>query len=129
MIGQGRSDWGTTYNNGNTGGEVNHTLTTNEIPAHNHTGSANTSGSTHTHDLTMQASHGKSGNGGVPRFSDGDIWSANKTKTLSAAGSHTHNVTINNAGGGQPHNNMQPYLVVYMWKKNGINKTKKVNIF
>ena len=100
MIGQGRSDWGTTYNNGNTGGEVNHTLTTNEIPAHNHTGSANTSGS-----------------GGVPRFSDGDIWSANKTKTLSAAGSHTHNVTINNAGGGQPHNNMQPYLVVHMWKR------------
>lgn len=117
LLAQGRSDWGTTYNNGNTGGEVNHTLTTNEIPAHNHTGSANTSGSTHTHDLTMQASHGKSGNGGVPRFSDGDIWSANKTKTLSAAGSHTHNVTINNAGGGQPHNNMQPYLVVHMWKR------------
>ena len=117
LIGQGRSDWGTTYNNGNTGGEVNHTLTTNEIPAHNHTGSANTSGSTHTHDLTMQASHGKSGNGGVPRFSDGDVWSANKTKTLSAAGTHTHNISINNTGGSQPHNNMQPYLVVYMWKR------------
>ena len=117
LLAQGRADWGTTYNVNNTGGEVNHTLTQNEMPVHNHSGSANTSGSTHTHDLTMQASHGKSGNGGVPRFSDGDVWSANKTKTLSAAGSHTHNVSINNAGGGQPHNNMQPYLVVYMWKR------------
>lgn len=28
----------------------------------------------------MPASHGKSGNGGIPRFSDGDVWSNNKTK-------------------------------------------------
>lgn len=117
LLAQGRSDWGTTYNVNNTGGETTHTLTQNEMPVHGHTGTANTSGSTHTHDLTMQASHGKSGNGGVPRFSDGDVWSANKTKTLSAAGSHTHNISINNAGGGQAHNNMQPYLVVYMWKR------------
>ena len=117
LLAQGRSDWGTTYNVNNTGGETTHTLTQNEMPVHSHTGTANTSGSTHTHDLTMQASHGKSGNGGVPRFSDGDVWSANKTKTLSAAGSHTHNISINNAGGGQAHNNMQPYLVVYMWKR------------
>lgn len=117
LLAQGRSNWGTTYNVNNTGGEVSHTLTQNEMPIHSHSGSANTSGSTHTHTLTMQASHGKSGNGGVPRFSDGDVWSANKTATLSAAGSHTHAVSINNAGGGQAHNNMQPYLVVYMWKR------------
>lgn len=34
----------------------------------------------HTHEITMPASHGKSGNGGIPRFSDGDVWSNNKTK-------------------------------------------------
>ncbi|MDY3873891.1 MAG: phage tail protein [Megamonas funiformis] len=34
----------------------------------------------HTHEITMPASHGKAGNGGIPRFSDGDVWSNNKTK-------------------------------------------------
>lgn len=117
LLAQGTSTWGVNYSAGSTGGEDKHTLTTNESAPHNHTGSATTSGSTHTHALTMQASHGKSGNGGVPRFSDGDIWSDYKTQNLSAAGEHSHAITINNSGGGQAHNNMQPYLSVYMWKR------------
>lgn len=117
LLAQGTSTWGVNYSAGSTGGEDKHTLTINESAPHNHTGSATTSGSTHTHALTMQASHGKSGNGGVPRFSDGDIWSGYKTQNLSAAGEHSHAITINNSGGGQAHNNMQPYLSVYMWKR------------
>lgn len=117
LLAQGTSTWGVNYSAGSTGGEDKHTLTINESAPHNHTGSATTSGSTHTHALTMQASHGKSGNGGVPRFSDGDIWSGYKTQNLSAAGEHSHAITINNSGGGQAHNNMQPYLAVYMWKR------------
>lgn len=117
LLAQGTSTWGVNYSAGSTGGEDKHTLTVSESASHNHTGSATTSGSTHTHALTMQASHGKSGNGGVPRFSDGDIWSDYKTQNLSAAGEHSHAITINNSGGGQAHNNMQPYLSVYMWKR------------
>lgn len=117
LLAQGTSTWGVNYSAGGTGGEDKHTLTVSESAPHNHTGSATTSGSTHTHALTMQASHGKSGNGGVPRFSDGDVWSPYKTQNLSAAGEHSHAITINNSGGGQAHNNMQPYLSVYMWKR------------
>lgn len=117
LLAQGTSTWGVNYSAGSTGGEDKHTLTVSESASHNHTGSATTSGSTHTHALTMQASHGKSGNGGVPRFSDGDVWSGYKTQNLSAAGEHSHAITINNSGGGQAHNNMQPYLSVYMWKR------------
>lgn len=117
LLAQGTSTWGVNYSAGGTGGEDKHTLTVNESAPHNHTGSATTSGSTHTHALTMQASHGESGNGGVPRFSDGDVWSPYKTQNLSAAGEHSHTITINNSGGGQAHNNMQPYLSVYMWKR------------
>lgn len=117
LLAQGTSTWGVNYSAGSTGGEDKHTLTVSESAPHNHTGSATTSGSTHTHALTMRASHGKSGNGGVPRFSDGDMWSPYKTQNLSAAGEHSHAITINNSGGGQAHNNMQPYLSVYMWKR------------
>lgn len=117
LLAQGTSTWGVNYSAGSTGGEDKHTLTLNESASHNHTGTTTTSGSTHTHALTMQASHGKSGNGGVPRFSDGDVWSEYKTQNLSAAGEHSHAITINNSGGGQAHNNMQPYLSVYMWKR------------
>ena len=117
LLAQGTSTWGANYSAGSTGGEDKHTLTVSESAPHNHTGNATTSGSTHTHALTMRASHGKSGNGGVPRFGDGDIWSDYKTQNLSAAGEHSHAITINNSGGGQAHNNMQPYLSVYMWKR------------
>lgn len=117
LLAQGTSDWKIDYPAGSTGGEATHTLILNEIAPHNHIGSVTKSGSTHTHALTMQASHGKSGNGGVPRFSDGDVWSGYKTQNLSSAGEHEHAITINNSGGGKPHNNMQPYLVVYMWKR------------
>lgn len=117
LLAQGTSTWGVNYSAGSTGGEDKHTLTVSESAPHNHTGNATTSGSTHTHALTMRASHGKDGNGGVPRFGDGDVWSDYKTQNLSAAGEHSHAITINNSGGGQAHNNMQPYLSVYMWKR------------
>lgn len=56
-------------------------------------------------------------------FDASDGWSGSTssngshTHTLSvnSGGSHTH--TINNAGGGGEHENMPPYLSVYMWKR------------
>lgn len=120
LIAQGRADWGITYNNGNTGGEATHKLTVNESASHNHTGSANTTGSTHTHTLSLEQRHGKDGAWQTTAFfSNGDTGTKGQrvSASLSAAGAHTHNISINNTGGNQPHNNMQPYLVVYMWKR------------
>lgn len=115
LLAQGKSDWGTTYNAGSTGGEATHTLTVGEIPNHNHTGSINTAGE-HTHSLTLKALWGDgngSGNGWAGDTRDG----GRRTNTFSTVGNHTHTVTINSTGSDQPHNNLQPYISVYMWKR------------
>lgn len=35
--------------------------------------------------------------------------------TTESAGSHTHEITIQNTGASQAHNNLQPYIVVNYW--------------
>lgn len=115
LLAQGKSSWGTTYNAGSSGGEATHKLTVGEIPSHNHTGSINTAGE-HTHSLTLKALWGDgngSGNGWAGDTRDG----GSRTNTFSTVGNHTHTVTINSTGSGQPHNNLQPYISVYMWKR------------
>lgn len=39
------------------------------------------------------------------------------TLTVDPAGAHSHTVSIGNTGGNESHNNMQPYLTVYRWKR------------
>ena len=80
----------TNFPAGETSGEARHTLTINEMPKHNNgIDNYNTSGSA-TPFFTVQ-SQAKKGYGG--------------------------NIQTMYAGGSQPHNNMPPYLVVYMWKR------------
>lgn len=79
-----------TYAGGSTGGEAEHTLTSDEMPRHNHEiDNLNASGNA-TPYMTVQAQD-KKGFGG--------------------------NVKTMYAGGNQLHNNMPPYLAVYMWKR------------
>lgn len=79
-----------TYAAGSTGGEDAHTLTVDEMPKHNHdVDNLNASGNA-TPFMTVQAQD-KMGFGG--------------------------NVKTMYAGGGKAHNNMPPYLAVYMWKR------------
>lgn len=109
LLAQGKSDWGTTYEAGSTGGEATHTNTINEMPSHNHVGSTNATGS-HTHSIDdVKYRAGMIGSDGSARVSG--------QKQTGSAGNHTHTVTINDTGGNQPHNNMQPYISVYMWKR------------
>lgn len=84
---------GDTYTGGRTGGEATHTLIDSEIPSHNH-----------AIWYPNESAGNNSAQIGYP--------SVASKSTYYAAGSNTGNV-----GGGQAHNNMPPYLAVYMWRR------------
>ena len=113
LLAQGKSSWGTTYNAGSTGGEATHTLTVGELPAHNHTASTNTTGN-HTHQFQL---YGPNGDTHMNFPSDYDTNYARSKGTTLSAGNHSHTININNTGSSQPHNNIQPYIAVYIWKR------------
>ena len=111
LLAQGKSDWGTTYNAGSTGGEATHQLTVGELPSHNHTASTNTTGA-HTHTFTVTGDEsGNDSNKPTVGYNNAG------TYTTSSGGNHSHTVTINNTGSNQAHNNLQPYIAVYIWKR------------
>lgn len=100
-----------TFAAGSTGGEYNHQLTVGELAAHNHSGTISSSGS---HSHTVKGNAGGSGSWAV-RFDTGGT-SSNQENTQSA-GAHTHSVSIANAGSNSVHNNIQPYVSVYIWRR------------
>lgn len=77
---------------GETGGAKTHTLALSEIPSHNH---------------TEKFSSGA--NNGVTGIAQANLQSA-------APGINSTYTTDVNGGGGA-HNNLQPYITVYMWKR------------
>ena len=81
---------GDTYAAGTTGGEATHTLTVAEMPSHNHAIEMTSGG------VAYQVER-------VP-FGNQSVW-GNST------------LPIKPTGGNQPHNNMPPYLAVYVWKR------------
>lgn len=80
-----------TYQPGAIGGEATHTLTANEMPSHSHT-------------VTVDGQ-----NPGAFTFTPGS------TQQVINLGLKAY--TTDSKGGGQAHNNMPPYLAVYMWKR------------
>lgn len=87
---------GDAYEAGTIGGEAEHTLTVEEMPAH-------------THPIWTKFQNNDSGTDyairGVADYDKSNWWTYDYTSTTEAT------------GGDQPHNNMPPYLAVYMWKR------------
>ena len=85
-------------------GEFDHQLTVSEMPSHSHTGTAASAGA-HTHSLG-QLYKGANTDGRLNANANNTI--AQQINT-SSAGAHSHSLSINNAGSGVRHNNVQPY--------------------
>lgn len=84
---------------GETGGQHEVTLTTNQIPSHSHSGSTNYGGS-HTH--SGDYFRNDNGSATIGGSSGGSV---NRNGSVSSGGSHTHTFTTNTTGGGQSHEN------------------------
>lgn len=83
---------GDVYANGTTGGEATHTLTENEMPSHKHKNFVGQTDGTGTYSNNLPQS----------AWTNKNYWNYYETDAV---------------GGGQPHNNMPPYLAVYVWKR------------
>lgn len=101
-----------------TGGEITHTLTINETPSHNH-----------TYNAFLRAN---AGDGGLwvgnnqyfiairSRVNNGDSIPNNGSSTWNNENiGHDYNLQekMTYTGGSQAHNNLQPYITCYMWKR------------
>jgi microcystin-dependent protein len=91
---------------GKTGGAKQVTLTEAQMPEHNHTGTTNSGGShTHTYQKSIP------GRGYATKADDyphSDYQNAN----TNSSGSHSHTLNINDAGGGEAHENRPPYYTI-----------------
>lgn len=104
---------GSGYGLGSTGGAATVALTEAQLPAHAHIGTTNTVGD-HQHDTGVEALLSLHGGGdyvGDRTLPAGSQPTYRNAKT-SVAGAHFHNFITNNTGSNQPHNNMQPYVVI-----------------
>lgn len=138
LIGAGEDGWGINHQAGAVGGAREYTLKESNIPKHRHTISIEYEGGTHSHlngvydevkaglgpHSTNYGSVAKSPTGLQHVMSaDSSTYSSSNTlymgNTSSESITHKHDATIGYYGASSPTaiSVMQPYLVVYMWKR------------
>ena len=83
---------GDNYIAGSTGGEATHTLTVDEMPKH-------------SHNLPVDKQYGEATTTERDRIN------------LTSGIAYNNGYASNDTGANQPHNNMPPYLTVYMWRR------------
>lgn len=94
---------GDIYAAGSTGGEAEHLLTTDELPSHTHPLESITG----TDDMNFINGSGSF----LLQNSDTTIdWPSAKNAEMKYG-------NTGSVGGSKPHNNMPPYLAVYMWQR------------
>lgn len=98
---------GDTYSAGSTGGEAQHTLSIDEMPYHRHLPYIDGNTSSPNFRLFMGRDDWCNENVGTSQFRVTTDY--HSYKGFEAATSP--------AGGSKPHNNMPPYLTVYIWKR------------
>ena len=108
---------GNTYTAGSTGGETEHTLTINEMPKHKHnTGDVDTPGSESGYARGFVTALSLNSDS-TYRTQVGTASSGVYTVVAKVSEDLSTSVSTNNVGADVAHNNMPPYLTVYMWKR------------
>ena len=120
LLAQGTSEWGVEYQAGSTGGEHEHQLSVGELPSHNHSVSISTSDLIGT--LSLSPYSGFDNATGIVSLSGGSFDTGGDVKNgysnnANINVSHSHTATVSNTGSNISHNNLQPYLSCYMWKR------------
>lgn len=108
-VANGDSDFGTVEK---TGGEKLHKLTESEMPRHIHAASSKTGSGRRSAPVS---------NDGVMFVRDGAIEATQyfqvDTQSPPYGNFLSLNVTVSASGNDEPHNNLQPYITCYMWKR------------
>lgn len=95
-----------------TGGAKTATLTTANLAAHTHTASSIVTDPGHTHTLGADNSDGTDGPYSIMENDNrGTLTTSNNTTGITVA------TTVDSAGSGTAFSIMNPYIVVYMWKR------------
>ena len=102
-----------------TGGAKTHTLTVNVMPAHTHIQEAHThtqNPHSHVENNNSATTGGLAGWGARDTSTNTSVATGYSTADATAVNQNA-TATNQNTGGGAAHNNMPPYIAVYMWKR------------